>query len=101
MVILGEEYENFLLQLTKHFQSVGYTEADMLLKVSEENGEVAEAWIMSRGLKPSKGSAREVDVANELIDLVAAALIAVIQLGFQPNMLLADHQKKMVERFLT
>lgn len=98
---LDPEYEDFILRLTKHFRSAGYTTADMLLKVSEENGEMAEAWIMSRGLKPGKGYAREVDVANELIDLVAAALVAVIQLGFQPSMLLADHREKMIERFLS
>lgn len=97
---LAHEYEDFLLEMAKFFQAAGFTTSDMLMKVSEENGEVAEAWVMSRGLKSWKGTAREFDVASELADLAMAAMTTIVHLGFQPSHMLEEQEKKMRERFL-
>jgi NTP pyrophosphatase (non-canonical NTP hydrolase) len=53
-----------------------------LLKVTEEAGEVASAWIGMRGQNPRKGVTHtRDDVAAELADVVITALVAIESLG--------------------
>ena len=53
-----------------------------ILKVCEEAGEAAEAWIGYTGQNPRKGITHTKDqVCNELIDVVFSALVALESLG--------------------
>lgn len=100
MTTLSPDYEDFLLRCAKHFRSIGFTDADSILKVVEEAGEVAEAWIRHQGLKPRRdGVVREIDVARELADVAMAAMVAMIQLGFQPSHLI-EWQREKMEQYL-
>lgn len=57
-----------------------------ILKVSEEAGEVADAWIGLMGQNPRKGSYGSVsDVAKELGDVTFTALVAIAGLGLDPE----------------
>jgi hypothetical protein len=61
-----------------------------VLKVSEEVGEAAQAWISATGQNPRKGITHSrVDVAGELADVVMAALVAIASLGVNPGATLA------------
>jgi NTP pyrophosphatase (non-canonical NTP hydrolase) len=56
-----------------------------ILKVTEEAGEVAAAWIGATGQNPHKGVTHTyADVAAELADVVFTALVAIDSLGFDP-----------------
>jgi len=63
----------------------GTDEAELscrMLKVTEEAGEVASAWIGMRGQNPRKGVTHtKEDVAAELADVVITALVAIESLG--------------------
>ena len=53
-----------------------------MLKVTEEAGEVASAWIGMHGQNPRKGVTHtKEDVAAELADVVITALVAIESLG--------------------
>jgi NTP pyrophosphatase (non-canonical NTP hydrolase) len=61
-----------------------------LLKVTEEAGEAAQAWIGATGQNPRKGVTHSrADVAAELADVVVAALVAVASLDLDPAAVLA------------
>lgn len=48
-----------------------------LLKITEEAGEVAQAWIGVQGQNPRKGITHTVpDVADELVDVIVTAAVA-------------------------
>lgn len=54
-----------------------------IMKLMEETGEAAAAWIGVRGQNPRKGVTHErADVAAELADVVFTALVAIESLGF-------------------
>jgi len=56
-----------------------------LMKVSEEAGEVAAAWIGVVGQNPRKGVTHTTaDVANELCDVIVAAMVAMTTLTRDP-----------------
>ncbi|MEU7978350.1 MazG-like family protein [Micromonospora sp. NPDC049081] len=71
-----------------------------ILKVTEEAGEVASAWIGTIGQNPRKGvtHTRE-DVAGELADVVLTALVAIGSLGLDPERVVGDCITKVNERF--
>jgi NTP pyrophosphatase (non-canonical NTP hydrolase) len=57
-----------------------------VLKVAEETGEAAQAWIGATGQNPRKGVTHSrADVAGELADVVMAALVAIASLGIDPG----------------
>lgn len=57
-----------------------------ILKVAEEAGEVASAWIGLVGQNPRKGLTHTVDqVAAELADVAFTALVAMKSLGHDPD----------------
>ena len=57
-----------------------------LLKVTEEAGEVAAAWIGACGQNPRKGRTHTIDdVADELADVVVTALVAIASLDRDPQ----------------
>jgi hypothetical protein len=57
-----------------------------LLKLSEEVGEVAEAYIGMRGLNPRKGvSHTEADLLGELADVIITAAVAITRVTGSPD----------------
>lgn len=72
-------------------------------KVSEEHGEVIDAWIGATGANPRKGVYGCVaDVVNELLDVAATALMAVEHFqgndGASTMPMLAEHIAGLAER---
>lgn len=98
---LDPDYEAYLRLSTKIFLERGRAEpADMLLRVAEETGEVAEAWAAYRGTNPRKGVYGDLlDVAHELADVAATALTAIVALGFDPGEMMTWHVNKVKVRY--
>jgi predicted kinase/NTP pyrophosphatase (non-canonical NTP hydrolase) len=70
-----------------------------ILKIVEEAGEAAAAWIGTVGQNPRKGVTHDrQDVANELGDVAVTALVAAASLGFDPRAVLARVAAKVVGR---
>jgi NTP pyrophosphatase (non-canonical NTP hydrolase) len=71
-----------------------------ILKISEEAGEAAAAWIGVLGNNPRKGTThcRE-QVAAELADVAITALVAIESLGLDAGRVLADCAAKVLDRF--
>ncbi len=71
-----------------------------ILKVTEEAGEAAEAWIGLLGQNPRKGvtHTRE-DVAAELADVAFTALVAIASLDLDPHAALTACSAKVRARF--
>ena len=70
-----------------------------ILKVTEEAGEAAQAWIGALGQNPRKGVTHTHEqVAAELADVAFAALVAIASLGADPHRTLADCAGKLRDR---
>lgn len=70
-----------------------------ILKVTEEAGEAAGAWIGVIGQNPRKGVTHSTDdVAAELADVALAALVAIESLGFDAAQVLNDCAGKVLAR---
>jgi NTP pyrophosphatase (non-canonical NTP hydrolase) len=70
-----------------------------LLKVTEEAGEAAQAWIGATGQNPRKGITHSrAEVAAELADVVVAALVAVASLDMDPAAVLGAKAAALRER---
>jgi NTP pyrophosphatase (non-canonical NTP hydrolase) len=70
-----------------------------LLKIGEEAGEAARAWIGVRGQNPRKGVTHvRGDVAAELADVVMTALVAIESLGFDPEEVVTACATKVLAR---
>ena len=73
-----------------------------ILKVTEEAGEAAAAWIGALGQNPRKGITHTHDeVAGELADVAFTALVAIASLGRDPREALADCAAKVRQRLDT
>ena len=70
-----------------------------ILKLTEEAGEAAGAWIGVLGQNPRKGvtHSRE-DVAAELADVVFTALVAIESLGFDARAVVSECAGKVQRR---
>ncbi|MFG1954393.1 MazG-like family protein [Micromonospora sp. NPDC048830] len=70
-----------------------------ILKLTEEAGEVAGAWIGTLGQNPRKGVTHtRDDVAAELADVAFTALVAIESLGFDARSALAQCAAKVRSR---
>ena len=70
-----------------------------ILKVVEESGEVAGAWIGVTGQNPRKGVTHTIDqVADELADVVLSALVAVAGLDRDPEQVMQACLAKVAHR---
>jgi NTP pyrophosphatase (non-canonical NTP hydrolase) len=70
-----------------------------LLKLTEEAGEAAQAWIGATGRNPRKGVTHSRDdVAAELADVVFSALVAITSLGLDPAAVLSDKARALLAR---
>jgi NTP pyrophosphatase (non-canonical NTP hydrolase) len=73
--------------------------AARILKLTEEAGEVAAAWIGATGQNPRKGFTHTyADVAAELGDVAFTALVAIESLGHDPATVLAACAAKVAAR---
>lgn len=94
-MLLDPEYNDFILLASKVY-SANAADADFLLKLSEEVGEVAEAWSRYNGSNPSKPrTGHMVPVVQELADVVCTALVAIARLGFNPEDMLQWQMDKV------
>ena len=82
----------------------GRTDAELtlrILKVTEEAGEAAGAWIGVLGTNPRKGITHSRDdVAAELADVVITALVAMQSLGANVHTVLQDCATKVLSRMV-
>ncbi|GIH04520.1 hypothetical protein Rhe02_25870 [Rhizocola hellebori] len=70
-----------------------------ILKVTEEAGEVAQAWIGFIGQNPRKGITHtDREVADELADVALTALVAIESLGFDAQEVLSACATKVLMR---
>ncbi|RIV41317.1 MazG-like family protein [Micromonospora radicis] len=70
-----------------------------VLKLTEEVGEVAAAWIGTLGQNPRKGVTHtRPDVVAELADVAFTALVAIESLGLDARTVLANCAGKVAER---
>lgn len=73
-----------------------------ILKLAEEAGEAARAWIGVIGQNPRRGVTHTVDdVAAELADTVITALVAIESLGLDADQVMTDCVAKVVARLDT
>jgi NTP pyrophosphatase (non-canonical NTP hydrolase) len=80
----------------------GHSDAELtlrMLKVSEEAGEAAGAWIGTLGQNPRKGiTHNRAQVAAELADVALTALVAIESLGLDAAQVLATCATKVAAR---
>lgn len=70
-----------------------------ILKVTEEAGEAAQAWIGFVGQNPRKGVTHtDREVADELADVALTALVAIESLGFDAAEVLSACAAKVLDR---
>ncbi|WP_089117070.1 MazG-like family protein [Streptomyces sp. SS07] len=70
-----------------------------LLKLTEEAGEVAQAWIGATGQNPRKGVTHsEADVADELCDVIVTASVALASLVDDPGAHLDGKVARIADR---
>ncbi|GAA4924417.1 MazG-like family protein [Stackebrandtia albiflava] len=70
-----------------------------ILKLTEEAGEVAVAWIGALGQNPRKGVTHtRADVVAELADVAVTALVAISSLGHDPRAAMAECAAKISGR---
>jgi NTP pyrophosphatase (non-canonical NTP hydrolase) len=70
-----------------------------ILKLSEEQGEGAQAWIGYKGQNPRKGRTRTLDqVAEELVDVIVTAAVALTSITDKPDRFLDAKLEKIAAR---
>ena len=70
-----------------------------ILKLSEESGEAAQAWIGVRGQNPRKGVTHtHVDVQDELCDVIVTAAVALASIAGNPGDVLDAKLAKVAAR---
>jgi len=70
-----------------------------ILKLAEEQGEVAQAWIGYTGQNPRKGITHTRDqVAGELVDVIVTAAVALSSVTDEPDAFLDAKLKKIADR---
>ena len=99
-MIVSTEWLELLARLQEHYTRYGDVElGGQIIKVQEELGEVAEAYIGWSGSNPRKGTTHSRhDIAMELADVVMTAALGIMYAGFEVNGILAEQAKKAVGR---
>jgi NTP pyrophosphatase (non-canonical NTP hydrolase) len=71
-----------------------------MLKLMEEVGEVAAAWIGYTGQNPRKGVIHGLDdVLDELADVAITAMVSIARLGADPEEVVAGKLRRVLERY--
>lgn len=81
------EFNEFAIAAANHLDEhnglSAHEQAMRIMKVQEEAGEVAQAWIGVQGQNPRKGVTHTLDdVALELADVALTVFVALASLGF-------------------
>ncbi|MEU8004536.1 MazG-like family protein [Catellatospora sp. NPDC049111] len=85
--------------LDAHHGSGPQQQTMRILKVTEEAGEAASAWIGVQGQNPRKGVTHAPrEVADELADVALASFVAIRSLGFDPAEVLSAKAGKVLDR---
>ncbi|WP_308167388.1 MazG-like family protein [Catellatospora tritici] len=85
--------------LNQHHGNGPQQQTMRILKVTEEAGEAARAWIGVTGQNPRKGVTHTPrEVADELADVALSALVAIESLGFDPAQVLSACAAKVLDR---
>lgn len=93
-MILGEDYEKFLLRLAAYFRTVGVTQELQVLQTVSEAGEAADAMVRFRKGNPRKSPKSAIDVAHELADTAVTAMVGIILMGYDPSHILETQKLK-------
>ncbi len=93
-MILEPDYEKFLLKLATYFRTVGVTQELQVLQTVSEAGEAADAMVRFRKGNPRKSSRSAIDVAHELADTAATAMVGIIMMGYDPSVMLETQKLK-------
>lgn len=97
-VQMSEEYVEYLINFTRWWRDKGASTGDVVIKLAEEAGEAAEAYLMWRGLKKDKGmTPTEFRIAEELADAATCAFVGIAMLGFDPAILLEQNMRRIKE----
>jgi NTP pyrophosphatase (non-canonical NTP hydrolase) len=98
--ILSPSYLNLLDRLEKHFtEQGGVTLPLQLIKIQEELGEAAEAYVGMTGSNPRKGVTHTAaDVAMELADVALTAMLAIRYAGHDVEAVLTAQAVKTEQR---
>lgn len=98
-MIFSEDYVALTLQTSGYFWDKGVEAQIQLLKLQEELGEVAEAYIGWMGLNPRKGVTHtKEDVGAELADVIMTAVVTMHFFGLNPNKLMEEQAAKVRAR---
>jgi phosphoribosyl-ATP pyrophosphohydrolase len=98
--ILSTSYQALLFKLHDHFVRHGGVDlALQVIKLQEEAGEVAAAYIGLVGSNPRKGVTHSAeDVAMEMADVAITALLGIRIAGFKPDEMLRRQAQKTRQR---
>lgn len=98
--MISEDLEKLLTRLHEHYTAHGNGNlANQIIKVQEELGEVAEAYVGWAGTNPRKGFTHtRWDVAMELADVMVTAALAIKYAGLEVNQVLAKQMEKTIGR---
>lgn len=100
---LSGAYVDLLLRIVKWQQQLDIpsTDADRVIKVQEEVGELAEAYSIFRGTNPRKGHDPAAwPLVQEAADVILTAAVTIVGLGFDPNDALEAQAQKTLDRFV-
>lgn len=99
-MIISQELVDLLERLQKHYDRYGNGNlANQIIKVQEEVGEVAEAYVGWTGTNPRKGTTHSrYDIAMELADVIVTAALGILYTGHNVNRVIDDQMAKTTER---
>lgn len=91
-----------IAQLAEYYgNNITYSEAvsDQMTKLTEELGEVAQAWIGVKGQNKRKGVyATGDDVAHEIVDVIVTASVMLATLTVCPDVAFEKHYNNLMSR---
>jgi NTP pyrophosphatase (non-canonical NTP hydrolase) len=98
--ILSQEYIALVHGVNQFFIDEGNNNlATQVIKVFEEAGEIAKAFIGHIGANPRKGLyANRHDIADELADVAISAFVGMLLCGEDPNLTMARQARKTIGR---
>lgn len=85
-------------ELAAWLDSAGVTEWQQIIKVSEEAGEVAKAYLGYIGTARKGVCATRRDVLDELADVAIAAMVAMKRMGYVPDRVVAQRITEVRDR---
>ena len=99
-MIVSEDWLKLIDALEQHYVRYGNGGLnDQIIKIQEELGEVAEAYIGYMGSNPRKGTTHtRWDIAMELADVMLTAALGIRYAGIDINQVLEEQQKKTQKR---